>query len=71
MVDSKRLHVPEGDGPWTWRRFGSQEEAERFRRLRLPGDNPPPFELEEPHAAPDGTELRRGTWVLLYRPILN
>lgn len=65
----KRLDLPLADGPWSWRTFADERAAKEFSR-RLSPDQPQPFELTEPHDAPDGNVLRPGTWVVLYRPII-
>jgi hypothetical protein len=65
----KRLEVSRSNGPWSWRAFPNGDDADRFHR-RLTTDQPPPFELAEPHVAPDGSVLRTGSWIVLYRPII-
>ena len=65
-----RLVVPRGIGPWSYRRFTDERGAREFFR-RLPSDNPPPIQLEEPSEAPDDTVLEAGTWVVFYQPIQN
>jgi hypothetical protein len=65
----KRLEITQPGGPWSWRAFSEQHDASRFH-LRLTPDHPEPFQLAEPHVAPDGSVLRAGTWIVLYRPII-
>jgi hypothetical protein len=67
--DVRRLEVPQGSGPWSWRRFHSREEADAFHS-RLGPDHPRPIHLAEAHLAPDETVLTAGTWIVVYRPII-
>jgi hypothetical protein len=55
-------------GPWSWRRFRTEEEARCFH-VRLPSGHPDPICLSEDHVAPDGTILLAGSWIVIYRPI--
>lgn len=66
----KRLEIMQANGPWSWRAFATRDEATRFHRRLVP-DHPAPFQLEEPHVAPDDSILRAGTWIVLYRPIIT
>lgn len=65
----KRLNITQSNGPWSWRAFADSDDASRFHR-RLAADHPPPFQLAEPHVAPDGSVLRALTWIVIYRPII-
>jgi hypothetical protein len=68
-IVTKRLHLPEGGGPWSWRRFVSESDAGTFHN-RVPAGSPPPVQLSEAHIAPDGSLLPAGTWLVIYRPII-
>jgi hypothetical protein len=57
-------------GVWSFRRFGEHRDALRFAG-RLPDDNPPPLQLDEPCQAPDGSPIAAGTWIVLYQPIID
>lgn len=65
----KRLEITQSDGPWSWRAFSEEHDAKRFHQ-RLTPDHPHPFQLVEPHVAPDGSILRPGIWIVVYRPII-
>jgi hypothetical protein len=53
----RQLELPRALGPGFLRRLG-------------PG-HPPPIQLTEEYAAPDGGALPAGTWVIVYRPIIQ
>ena len=65
----RTLEMSQSGGPWSWRAFTNQDDADRFHR-RLSPDHPVPFQLGEPHVVPNGNVLRPGVWVVLYRPII-
>jgi len=66
----KRLEISQSNGPWSWRAFANGDDANLFHRRLTTDHQPLPFELVEPHVAPDGSVLRTGSWIVLYRPII-
>ena len=66
----RRLEFPRAPGPLSWRPFASREAAQGFFGRLGPG-HPPPMQLAEEHRAPDGGVLPAGTWVIVYRPIIQ
>jgi len=65
----RSLELPSGGGPWSWRKFDDEDEAQSFFQ-RLEDDHPPPLQLGEPHLAPDGAVIPAGSWIVFYRPII-
>lgn len=65
-----QIELPAGHGPWSWRVFGDHDEAWRFFHRLQKGD-PPPRRLDGAHLAPDGSFIPAGSWLVLYRPIID
>ena len=66
----KRLTLPTGAGPWSWRLFDDEPSAHTFYQRLLPG-HPEPFAVNEDILCPAGGKvIRAGTWIVLYRPII-
>jgi hypothetical protein len=66
----RRIELPDGHGPWSWRVFGDRVEAWRFFH-RLQDGDPPPRQLDTSHLAPDGSFVQAGSWLVVYRPIIT
>lgn len=66
---TEQLELPATDGPWSWRVFTDEAEAWRFFH-RLQAGDPPPRYVAKAQLAPDGSLIPRGSWLVLYRPII-
>jgi hypothetical protein len=55
------------------RRFHDRQAADAFhqRLEQLEAGDHPPFRIDGLLLAPDGTVLRAGSWIVVYRPILG